>query len=272
MLLVVFTGLCGLLLSPVPLHPFLALLAVVCIALSAGGAGAVNMWLEREKDAVMHRTRTRPLPMGRVNADDALALGVFCIVASVGMMAIAVNMLSAALLLIAALFYIFIYTIWLKPRTAQNIVIGGAAGAFPPMIGWAAATGQIDLISCILFLIIFLWTPPHFWALSLYAREDYARAGFPMLPVVAGEENTKKQMVIYTLVLFPVTLLPYFLGAAGMIYLMAAIGLNALFLLAAARVWRDKENTQSYRTARQMFGYSIFYLFMIFLIMVLDKA
>lgn len=272
MLLVVFTGLCGLLLAPAYIHPFLAVISVICIALSAGGAGAINMWLERDKDALMNRTRTRPLPSGRVNADDALALGVFCVVASTGLMAIAVNIISAALLLIAALFYVFVYTIWLKPRTAQNIVIGGAAGAFPPMIGWAAVTGDVTLAPLVLFLIIFFWTPPHFWALSLYAREDYARAGFPMLPVVAGEENTKIQMLVYAILLCPLTLLPTLLGVAGIIYFWAAVVLNALFIISALRVLHDKNNDQSYKTARQMFGYSIFYLFMIFLIMVLDKA
>ncbi|HCM83371.1 MAG TPA: heme o synthase [Alphaproteobacteria bacterium] len=272
MLLVVFTGLCGLLLAPVPMHPFLAAIAVLCIALSAGGAGAINMWLERDKDALMNRTRMRPLPSGRVTADDALALGVFCVAASTGLMAIAVNGLSAVLLLLAALFYIFIYTIWLKPRTVQNIVIGGAAGAFPPMIGWAAATNDITLAPVILFLIIFMWTPPHFWALSLYAREDYARAGFPMLPVVAGEEETKIQILVYTLLLFPITLLPTFLGTAGMIYFWSAVALGGLFILSALRVMRDTANENSYKTARQMFGYSIFYLFMIFLIMVIDKS
>ncbi len=272
MLLVVFTGLCGLLLAPGELHPLLALIAVLSIALSAGGAGAINMWLERDKDAIMHRTRSRPLPMGKVMPDDAMVLGVFCIGAASTFMGMAVNWLAATLLLLAALFYIFIYTIWLKPRTAQNIVIGGAAGAFPPMIGWAAVTADISWAPVILFMIIFIWTPPHFWALSLYAREDYARAGFPMLPNIVGEAKTKQQMFIYTLLLWPVTLLPYFLGMTGMVYLGVSALLGGLFVLAALRVLRDNENVQNYQSARQMFGYSIFYLFMIFLIMVLDKA
>jgi protoheme IX farnesyltransferase len=197
---------------------------------------------------------------------------VFCIGVSVAMMGLAVNWLSAGLLAAAAAFYIFIYTIWLKPRTAQNIVIGGAAGAFPPMIGWAAATGSITIESCLLFMIIFLWTPPHFWALSLYAREDYARAGFPMMPVVAGEKRTKWQMLMYTLILFPCTLIPTFLGLVGSIYFWAAILLGLLFIFSAWRVWRDTNNVNNYQHARRMFGYSIFYLFMIFLLMVLDKA
>lgn len=271
MMLVVFTGLCGLLLSPVAIHPFLAAIAIFCIALSAGGAGAVNMVLEREPDALMNRTRGRPLPMGRVTADDAMGLGIFCIGAATALMGLAVNWLAAALLTAAALFYIFIYTIWLKPRTPQNIVIGGAAGAFPPMIGWAAATGNITLASCILFLIIFFWTPPHFWALSLYAREDYARAGFPMLPVVVGEEKTKLHMLLYAALLLPLSLFPTMIGLTGMVYFFSALVLGLLFILSAWRVWRDTENALHYKSARQMFGYSIFYLFMIFLIMVLDK-
>jgi len=272
MLLVVFTGLCGLLLAPAPIHPFLAAIAVLCIALSAGGAGAINMYLERDKDALMARTRGRPLPMGRVAPDDALGLGIFCIGASIAVMGLAVNWLTAELLAAAALFYIYIYTIWLKPRTAQNIVIGGAAGAFPPMIGWAAATGHVTLASCILFLIIFFWTPPHFWALSLYAREDYQRAGFPMLPVVVGERVTKLHMLAYSLLLLPLTLVPTFIGLTGRIYFAGAAALGALFILSAWRVWHDTGNANNYKSARQMFGYSIFYLFMIFLLMVLDKA
>lgn len=272
MMLVVFTGLCGLLLAPTPVHPLLAFIAVLCIALSAGGAGAVNMVLERDKDALMNRTRGRPLPMRKMAHQDAMGLGVFCIGVSVAMMGLAVNWLAAGLLAAAAAFYIFIYTIWLKPRTAQNIVIGGAAGAFPPMIGWAAATGQVSLESCVLFMIIFLWTPPHFWALSLYAREDYARAGFPMLPVVSGEAKTKWHMLIYTLVLVPVTLLPSYLGLTGMVYLASAAALGALFIFSAWRVWQDKDNSNHYKAARQMFSYSIAYLALIFLLMVLDKS
>ena len=272
MMLVVFTGLCGLWLAPIALHPLLVVIAALCIALSAGGAGAINMVLEREQDAMMIRTRGRPLPTHRVMPDDAMGLGIFCIGASAAMMGLALNWLAAGLLVTAALFYIFIYTIWLKPRTAQNIVIGGAAGAFPPMIGWAAATGHISLAPCVLFLVIFLWTPPHFWALSLYARDDYARAGFPMLPVVRGETYTKWQMLIYTLVLLPVTLVPTFLGITGRVYAVGALVLGGLFCTAALRVLADKDNANNYQSARQMFKYSIFYLFMIFLLMVLDKA
>lgn len=271
MMLVVFTGLCGLLLAPTPIHPFLGLIAILCIALSAGGAGAVNMVLEADKDALMHRTRGRPLPMGRMTPSDAMGLGIFCIGTSTALMGLAINWLAAGLLAGAAAFYIFIYTLWLKPRTAQNIVIGGAAGAFPPMIGWAAATGNISLASCLLFFIIFFWTPPHFWALSLYAREDYRRAGFPMLPVVAGEPHTKFQMLIYTLLLLPLSLAPTLIGLTGTIYFAGACVLGGLFILAAIRVLRDTDNAHNYKSARQMFGYSIFYLAMLFLLMVLDK-
>ncbi|MDP1964063.1 MAG: heme o synthase, partial [Reyranella sp.] len=198
MSLVVFTGLVGVLIAPAHLHPFTAALAVLAIALGSGAAGAINMWYERDLDALMARTRNRPLPAGRVAPDDALGLGVLLSIFSVLLMAVATNFVAAALLAAAILFYVFVYTIWLKRRTPQNIVIGGAAGAFPPMIGWAAVTGDVSAVSIALFLLIFLWTPPHFWALALYRCDDYRRAGVPMLPVVAGARETKRQMLIYT--------------------------------------------------------------------------
>ncbi len=272
MLLVVFTGFAGLWLAPGHVHPLLSFVAVLCIALSAGGAGAINMWWERGIDAKMRRTQNRPLPMGRVTPDDALALGIMCIGASVALMGLALNWVAGGLLLTAALFYIFIYTIWLKPRTPQNIVIGGAAGAFPPMIGWAAVTGDVTLAPLLLFLIIFFWTPPHFWALSLYAQTDYDKAGIPMLPNVAGEAVTKNQMLLYTLALIPLSFALYFIGLGSVLYLAGAALLNALFLVAAIRVHRDKSNHDNYQRAKQMFGYSIFYLFMMFLLLMLDHG
>src|SRR5216110_175329 len=225
MSLVVFTGLVGVMIAPAHIHPFEAALAVLAIALGSGAAGAINMWYERDIDALMKRTANRPLPAGRVAPDDALGLGVLLSIFSVLLMALATNFVAAALLAAAILFYVFVYTIWLKRRTRQNIVIGGAAGAFPPMIGWAAVTGDLGWGAITLFAIIFFWTPPHFWALSLYRAGDYAAAGVPMLPVVAGPGETKRQMLLYTLVLWPVALAPSLLGVAG-----AAYGAGALVL------------------------------------------
>src|SRR5947207_14256827 len=215
MSLVVFTGLVGLLIAPAHIHPFESFLAVLAIALGSGAAGAINMWYERDLDALMKRTANRPLPAGRVAPDDAAGLGVLLSIFAVLLMALATNFVAAALLVAAILFYVFVYTIWLKRRTPQNIVIGGAAGAFPPMIGWAAATGDVSAVGIALFLLIFLWTPPHFWALALYRSEDYRRAEVPMLPVVAGPRETKRQIQIYTVILLPVTLAPTMIRHVG---------------------------------------------------------
>ena len=268
MSLVVFTGFAGLYLAPGHMHPFLAAVAVLSIAVAAGASGAINMWYDRDIDAVMQRTCERPLPRGRVEPGDALGFGVVLALASVMVMGLAVNYVAAALLALTILFYVFVYTAWLKRRTPQNIVIGGAAGAFPPMIGWAAATGRVDLASVALFLIIFMWTPPHFWALALCREDDYARAGVPMLPVVAGRRETKRQMLIYTILLLPVALLPTALGVAGWIYCAAALGLGLVFVLAALRVWFDEGD----RSARQMFGFSILYLFALFALLMADAV
>jgi protoheme IX farnesyltransferase len=230
MSLVVFTAWIGLVIAPAHIHPFAGALAVLAVALGSGAAGCINMWYERDLDAVMVRTANRPLPQGRVAPDDALGLGVLLSIFSLLLMAVATNYVATALLGAAILFYVFIYTIWLKRRTPQNIVIGGAAGAFPPMIGWAAATGDVSAVGIALFLTIFLWTPPHFWALSLYRSDDYRRAGVPMLPVVAGPRETKRQMLIYTLLLVPVSLVPTLLGAVGWIYGATAIVLGAAFI------------------------------------------
>ena len=260
MTLVVFTGVAGIVLAPGHIHPFLALVAILCIAIASGAAGAINMWYERDTDALMQRTQNRPLPQGRITPGDALAFGVILTVLSVFLMGLALNWMAAALLAAASLFYIFVYTIWLKKRTPQNIVIGGAAGAFPPMIGWAAVTGDVSLAPWMLFALIFFWTPPHFWALALYRNDDYKRANIPMLPVVAGEKVTRLQILLYSLVLTPFALAPYALELAGPVYLAGAIVLHGLFIASAFRVYRET----GYTYARRLFGYSIFYLFALF--------
>ena len=270
MSLVVFTGFGGLWLAPglESMNPILALIAMLCLAINAGAAGAINMWFDRDIDAVMNRTRGRPIPMGRVDEAEALAFGITLSLFSVMLMGLALNWVAAGLLAFANLFYVFVYTMWLKRRTPQNIVIGGAAGAFPPIIGWAAVTGDITLEPIILFLIIFFWTPPHFWALSLYANEDYKRANIPMMAAVHGLKATKIQMVLYTLVLFPLTLLPYFLGMEGPIYLALAVLLSGFFVVTAVSVFRSDD----LKKARLMFGYSVFYLFALFLALMIHAA
>jgi protoheme IX farnesyltransferase len=268
MSLVVFTGWAGLYLAPGHLHPVLAAVAVLCIAVAAGASGAINMWYERDIDALMERTQNRPLPAGRVAPGDALGFGVILAIGSVALMALALNVVAGVLLAITIAFYVFIYTIWLKRRTPQNIVIGGAAGAFPPIVGWAAVTGQIGFPALALFALIFFWTPPHFWALSLYRTGDYAKAGVPMLPVVAGARETKKQMLLYTVALWPVALAPTLLQAASWFYGAPALALSAIFTLCAIRVMRDPGE----RAAKQMFGFSLLYLFLLFALLVADRA
>src|SRR5712664_2916256 len=238
MSLVVFTGFVGLIVAPGHLRPVLAAIAVLCIAVAAGASGAINMWYDRDIDAVMRRTAMRPLPSGRMLPGEALGFGVVLAVGSVAVMGLAVNWVAAQLLALTIAFYVFVYTIWLKRRTPQNIVIGGAAGALPPLIGWAAVTGDVGWGAIALFAIIFFWTPPHFWALSLYKSDEYAAAGVPMLPVVAGARETKKQMLLYTLVLWPATLMPWLLGLAGPWYAAGAGALSLLFTGTAIRVWR----------------------------------
>jgi protoheme IX farnesyltransferase len=267
MSLVVFTGLCGMLLAPGEIHPLIAFISILCITFGSGASGAINMWYERELDKKMNRTKNRPLPANRISPQSALDFAGVLAFASVLLMAFAVNIISAFLLLSAILFYVFIYTIWLKPRTPQNIVIGGAAGAFPPMIGWASVTGDVTFMPIILFLIIFLWTPPHFWALALHRNEDYKRANIPMMPVIYGFDETKKQMLIYTIILFFVALLPSFLGFSGDLYLISAIILNAKFLYHAIKVFRNPDE----KNAISMFKYSILYLFVLFSGLVIDK-
>jgi protoheme IX farnesyltransferase len=260
MSLVVFTGFVGLIVAPGHLHPVLAAVAVLCIAVGAGASGAINMWYDRDIDAVMRRTAMRPLPAGRMMPGEALGFGIVLAVGSVVVMGLAINWAAAALLALTIAFYVFVYTIWLKRRTPQNIVIGGAAGALPPLIGWAAVTGDIGWGAVALFAIIFFWTPPHFWALSLYRAGEYAAAGVPMLPVVAGPRETRRQMLLYTLMLWPVSLAPWLLGLAGPVYAVSVAALSLAFTGAAVRVWHDETD----RSARQMFAFSLLYLFLIF--------
>ena len=236
MSLVVFTGLCGLLAAPGHIHPVLGFTAVLCIALGAGGAGALNMWWEADLDAGMKRTARRPLPAGRLDRTSARDFGIALSVSSVLIMGLAVGWLAAAILALSIVYYAVIYTIWLKPRTPQNIVIGGGAGAFPPLIGWVAATGEITLMPVLLFAIIFMWTPPHFWALALFVKTDYAKVGIPMLPVVAGEAETRRQILIYSVILLIVSLVPWWIGGTGWLYGGAALLLSGAFLVLALPV------------------------------------
>jgi protoheme IX farnesyltransferase len=268
MSLVVFSGFAGLYVAPGHIHPVIAGVAVLCIAVAAGASGAINMWYDRDIDAVMSRTRNRPIPRGVVTPEQALAFGLVLSLFSVMLMDIAVNMTAAALLAFTIFFYVVVYTIWLKRSTPQNIVIGGASGAFPPMIGWAAVTGDVSLASISLFLIIFMWTPPHFWALSLYKEGDYAKAGVPMMPVVAGQRSTKLQMLVYAVILCPLTLAPIYLGVAGWVYGAASIALNVGFVGHAIRVLRSDD----LRYARRMFGFSLLYLFAHFAMLCIDSA
>ena len=275
MSLVVFTGLVGLLAAPGRLHPVLALTAVLCIAVAAGAAGAINMWYDRDIDAVMHRTAHRPIPAGRIAPGAALGYGICLGVGAVLVMGLATNVVAALVLAVSILFYVFIYTLWLKRRTPQNIVIGGAAGAFPAVIGWAAVTGSIDPMPVLLFAIVFLWTPPHFWSLSLYACGDYQRAGVPMLPVVSGARVTRWHILAYTLVLVPASLLPWGLGFAGDLYGGTAVVLGAGFVWQSLRVLLDPQDATGVSQtadapARALFRYSLVYLFVLFLAVALD--
>ena len=272
MSLVVFTGLCGMLAAPVQLPLVLGFTAILCIALGAGAAGALNQWYEADLDAKMRRTANRPLPAKRMDRQSALHFGVGLSVFSVVLMDLATNHLAAVLLAVSILFYVLVYTVWLKRRTAQNIVIGGAAGAFPPLIGWVAATGQIDLLPALLFAIIFLWTPPHFWALSLFVRSDYAAANVPMLPVVAGIRNTRLQILLYSVSVVAAAILPFALGLTGLIYGVAAAVLNIVFLILAMAVFANRaEDPSGMKPERRLFAFSILYLFVLFAALVVDR-
>lgn len=267
--LVVFTGLVGLLVAPGSIHPVLGLTAVLCITLGAGAAGALNMWYDRDIDALMRRTARRPIPAGRIAPNAALGFGIVLAVASVAIMGLATNWVAAAWLAFSILFYVVVYTAWLKRRTSQNIVIGGAAGAFPPIIGWAAVTGDVTLVPWLLFAIVFAWTPPHFWALSLWAHADYARAGVPMLPVVAGARETRRQIFIYTVVLALAGLSPWAVGFAGPLYAVVATVLGGMFLYHAVRTLREAQDETGRSlvqdaAARRTFAFSLMYLFVLF--------
>ncbi len=273
--LVVLTGLVGMLVAPGHLHPVLGLTTVLCIALAAGASGAINMWYDRDIDAIMARTSRRPIPAGKVAPGEALAFGVVLAVASVLLMGLATNVVAAAWLALSIGFYVFIYTMWLKRRTPQNIVIGGAAGAFPPIIGWAAVNGHVGAMPLLLFAIVFLWTPPHFWSLALYACKDYGRAGVPMLPVVAGARHTRLQILLYTLVLTPVSVLPWLLGYAGAVYGLTAAALGIGFILSAVLVWRDRQDASGVSLtndapARAAFRFSLAYLAILFAAVAID--
>jgi protoheme IX farnesyltransferase len=272
MSLVVFTGLCGMLAAPVLPPLAIGFTAILCIALGAGACGALNQWYEADIDAKMRRTASRPLPAGRMERQSALHFGVGLAAFSVLLMGLAANWLAAALLAVSILFYVLVYTVWLKPRTAQNIVIGGAAGAFPPLIGWVAATGSVAPLPLLLFAIIFLWTPPHFWALSLFVRSDYAAAGIPMLPVVAGIESTRRQIFLYSLPMAAAAVLPWPLGLTGPLYGIAASALSLGFLALAGQVLANRAaEPKQMAPEKRLFGYSVLYLFVLFGALVADR-
>jgi heme o synthase len=272
MSLVVFTALVGLMIAPGHIHPVIAFTALLCIAIGAGAAGALNMWYDADIDAIMTRTASRPIPSRRVTAGEAAGFGFTLGGFSVAVLALLVSWLAAALLAFTIFFYVVIYTIWLKRRTPQNIVIGGAAGALPPMIGWAAVTGSVSLEPFLLFLIIFLWTPPHFWALSLLRADDYARARVPMLPVVAGPQETRRQIVLYALLLAPAGLTPWLFGGAGVVYAVTAAVAGALMVALAWRVKRATAGEGEARAARGLFSYSILYLFTLFAVLLVERG
>ncbi|MBT5766348.1 MAG: protoheme IX farnesyltransferase [Kordiimonadaceae bacterium] len=270
--LVVFTAFIGLLVAPGEIHPIIGFTAILCIAVAAGASGCLNMWYEADLDAKMKRTAGRPIPSGKIDPESALHFGVGLSVASVLTMGLLVNVVAAVLLTVTILFYVVVYTMWLKRRTAQNIVIGGASGAFPPMVAWAAVTGDVSLASVTLFAIIFMWTPPHFWALSLYACKDYANAGIPMLPVVSGEKATKNHIMLYTLAMVPVTLLPWYFGFAGLIYGATAALLGGMFIWLSYALLTDKKSVdEDSASAKKVFFFSIFYLFALFAVLGIEN-
>jgi protoheme IX farnesyltransferase len=271
MSLVVFTALVGIVVAPAHLHPVIGFTALLCIAVGAGAAGALNMWYDADIDAVMSRTAQRPVPSGRIAPGEALGFGLTLAVGSVAVMGLLVSWLAAALLSFTLFFYVVVYTMWLKRRTPQNIVIGGAAGALPPVIGWAAATGDVALEPLILFLIIFVWTPPHFWALALCRSDEYARAGVPMMPVVAGGAATKRQILLYTLALVPLGAAPWLMGFAGAIYGVTSIVTGAVMLTLAGRLRGEQREPFAEQAAKRVFAFSILYLFLLFAALLVDR-
>ncbi len=264
MSLVVFTAAVGLVMAPGNQHPFLSFISILCIAVGGGASGALNMWWDADIDAVMTRTKKRPIPAGKITRQEAFAFGMVLSFGSVLTLGLVANWMAAGLLAFTIFFYVVIYTMWLKRSTPQNIVIGGAAGALPPMVGWAAVTGDVTLVSIALFMITFTWTPPHFWALALVKNGDYQDAGVPMLPVVAGETATRHQIVLYSLLLLPVGMAPYFLGFASVFYGVGSAILGLVFLGYAIRVWRVREGDGAKKTAMSLFKFSLFYLMLIF--------
>ena len=273
--LVVITGLVGLLAAPGHLHPVLGFTAVLCIAVAAGACGAINMWYDRDIDSVMRRTVRRPIPSGRIQPAEALGFGVALASASVLTMWLATNAMAAGILALSIGFYVFVYTMWLKRRTPQNIVIGGAAGAFPPLIGWAAVTGGIDWLPFLMFAIVFMWTPPHFWALSLWAHDDYQRAGVPMLPVTAGARSTRWHVFVYTLLMVPLTLVPWACHLTGKVYGLSALVMGVWFIVGAWRVLRDKQDSVGVSLtkdapAKKLFRFSLYHLAVIFAAFAVD--
>jgi len=272
MSLVVFTALCGLLAAPGEIHPILAFTAILCIATGAGASGALNQWYEAELDAKMKRTAGRPLPDGRMERESALHFGIGLAAFSVGIMGVAVNWLSAGILAFSIFFYAVVYTMWLKPNTPQNIVIGGAAGAFPPVIGWAAVTGDLTLLPLLMFAIIFFWTPPHFWSLALFMKSDYGAAGIPMLPNVSGQRVTRNQIFGYSFVLAAIAMAPWYLGMTGAVYGVTTVALNLVFLGLAFAVWRSETTeAQMMKAEKRLFAYSVLYLFILFAALAFDR-
>jgi heme o synthase len=272
MSLVVFTALCGLLAAPGDIHPVIGFTAILCLAMGAGACGALNQWYEADVDAKMARTSKRPLPAGRMDREAALHFGIGLAAFSVGIMGVAVNWLSAGLLAFSIFFYAVVYTIWLKPNTPQNIVIGGAAGAFPPVIGWAAVTGDVTLLPILLFATIFLWTPPHFWALALFMKTDYGAAGIPMLPNVSGQRVTRNQIFAYSFPMAAVAIAPFALGESGWIYGISSIILNLIFLALAFNVWRNEATeAAAMKPEKKLFAFSILYLFLLFGLFAFDR-
>ncbi len=270
MSLVVFTALVGIVRAPGDIHPVIGFVALLCIAIGAGAAGALNMWWDADIDARMDRTRTRPIPAGRVEAGEAMVFGLFLSAAAVLMLGLLVGMLAGALLAFTIFFYAVIYSMWLKRATPQNIVIGGAAGALPPVIGWAAVTGNVSLEPLLLFAIIFIWTPPHFWALALLKKRDYERAGVPMLPNVAGDDETRKQILLYSILLAPLGIAPFALGMTGWLYGAVSIALGVLFLFFAGQVYRQREGEAAERAAKHLFAFSVLYLFLLFAVLLVE--
>ncbi len=271
MSLVIFTAFVGIVAAPGTLHPVLAFVALLAIAVGAGASGALNMWYDADIDAKMRRTRLRPVPRGAILPGEALGFGAFLGAASVIVLGLFANLVAAALLAFTIFFYVVIYSMWLKRWTPHNIVIGGAAGAFPPMIGWASVTGTIDPGAISLFLIIFMWTPPHFWALALFREDDYAKAGVPMLPNVAGADETRRQILLYTLVLVPLTFLPAVLGVSGLLYVVGVALLSTVFIYYAVMVYRLREGAAATGACKKLFGFSILWLFLVFALIPLER-